>query len=287
MKVVSLSLPKYQFSSVQSFSCVWLFVTPWTAACQASLNFTIFWSLLKLMSLSQWYHPSISSSVIHFSSCLQSFAPSGSFPMSKFFASSGQSVGADAMMYPFPNMEPVHCSMSGSNCCCLTCKQVSQEAGKVVWCSHLFKNFPQFVVIHTVKGFSVVSEAEVDAFLEFSCFFYGPVDVGNLNSGSSAFSKFSLNIWKFSVHVLLKPGLDHFEHYFHWMKSVFISVPKKGSAKEWSNYHTMALILYASKIILEAVYCYLAYLTYMQSTTCEMPTGWNTSQNQDCRENYQ
>ena len=132
--------------------------------------------------------------------------------MSKFFASSGQSVGADAMMYPFPNMEPVHCSMSGSNCCCLTCKQVSQEAGKVVWCSHLFKNFPQFVVIHTVKGFSVVSEAEVDAFLEFSCFFYGPVDVGNLNSGSSAFSKFSLNIWKFSVHILLKPSLKDFEH---------------------------------------------------------------------------
>ena len=82
--------------------------------------------------------------------------------------------------------------MFGSNCCLLTCIQVSQEAGKVVWNSHLFKNFPQFVVIHTVKGSSVVSEAEVDAFLEFSCFFYDPKDVGNLISGSSAFSKSSL-----------------------------------------------------------------------------------------------
>ena len=79
--------------------------------------------------------------------------------------------------------------------------------------SHLL-NFPQFVVIHTVKGFGVVNEAEVDVFLEFSCFFYGPTDVGNLISGSPAFSKSSLNIWKFSVHVLLKPHLENFEHYF-------------------------------------------------------------------------
>ena len=84
----------------------------------------------------------------------------------------------------------------------------------MVWYSHLFKNIPQCVVIHTVKGFSVVHEAEVDVFLEFSCFFYDPTDVGNLISGSSAFSKFSLNIWKFTVHVLLKPGLETFEHYF-------------------------------------------------------------------------
>ena len=82
--------------------------------------------------------------------------------------------------------------------------QVSQEIGKVVWSSCLFKNFPQFVVIHTVKGFSVVKE-EVDVFLEFLCFFYDPSDVGNLISVSSAFSKSSLNIWKFSVHVLLQP----------------------------------------------------------------------------------
>ena len=84
----------------------------------------------------------------------------------------------------------------------------------MVWYSHLLKNFPQFVVINTVKGFGVVNEAEVGAFLEFSCFFYDPVDVGNLISGSSAFSKTSLNIWEFTVHILLKPGLKNFEHYF-------------------------------------------------------------------------
>ena len=78
----------------------------------------------------------------------------------------------------------------------------------------LFMNFPQFVVIHTVKGFGIVSKAEVDVFLELSYFFYDPADVGNLISGSSAFSKTSLNIWKFTVHVLLKPGLEDFEHYF-------------------------------------------------------------------------
>ena len=91
---------------------------------------------------------------------------------------------------------------------------MSQEAGQVVWNSHLLKNFPQFVVIHTVKGFGVVSKAEVGVFLELSCFFNDPADVGNLTSGSSAFSKSSLNIWKFMVHVLLKPGLEIFEHYF-------------------------------------------------------------------------
>ena len=84
----------------------------------------------------------------------------------------------------------------------------------MVWYSHLLKNFPQFVVIHTVKGFGIVNKAEVDVFLEFSCFFDDPEDVGNLNSGSSAFSKSSLNIWKFTVHVLLKPGLENFEHCF-------------------------------------------------------------------------
>ena len=111
-------------------------------------------------------------------------------------------------------MEPVCCSISGSNCCFLTCIQISQEASKVVWYSHLFKNFPQFVVIHTVKGFSIVNKAEVDVFLELSCFFDDPADVGNLISGSSAFSKSSSNIWKLSVHILLKPGLENFEHYF-------------------------------------------------------------------------
>ena len=84
----------------------------------------------------------------------------------------------------------------------------------MVWYSHLLKNFPQFVLIHTVKGFGIVNEREVDVFLEFSRFSYGPMDVGNLISGSSAFSKSSLNIWNFSVHVLLKPGLENFERYF-------------------------------------------------------------------------
>ena len=104
--------------------------------------------------------------------------------------------------------------MSQSNCCYSACVQIFQEAGQVVLYAHLFKNFPQFVVIHTVKSFSVVTEAEVDVFLEFSCFFHDSLDVGNLISGSSAFSKTSLNIWKFTVHVLLKPGLENFEHYF-------------------------------------------------------------------------
>ena len=84
----------------------------------------------------------------------------------------------------------------------------------MLWYSHLFQSFPLFVVIHTVKGFGIVNKAEVDIFLELSCFFNDPVDVGNLISGSSAFSKSSLNIWKFTVHVLLKPGLENFEHYF-------------------------------------------------------------------------
>ena len=84
----------------------------------------------------------------------------------------------------------------------------------MVWYSHLLKNFPQFVVIHTVKGFGMVNKAEIDAFLELSCFFYDPADVGNLISGSSAFSKTSLNIRKLTVHILLKPGLKNFEHYF-------------------------------------------------------------------------
>ena len=84
----------------------------------------------------------------------------------------------------------------------------------MVWYSHVLKNFPQFVVIHTVKGFGVVNKAEVHVFLEFSCFFNDPMDVSNLISRSSAFSKSSLNIWKFSVHVLLKPGFENFEHHF-------------------------------------------------------------------------
>ena len=106
--------------------------------------------------------------------------------------------------------------MYGSNYCFLTCKQVSQETGRVVWYSQLFKNFPQFIVIHTVKGFGVVNEAEVGVFLEFPCFFCDPMDVGNLISGSSAFCKPSLYIWKLSVHILLKSvlccALSSFSH---------------------------------------------------------------------------
>ena len=104
--------------------------------------------------------------------------------------------------------------MSSSNCCFLTCIQIYQEAGQVVLYSHLFQNFPQLIVIHTVKGFGIVNKAEIDIFLELSCFFNDPADVGNLISGSSAFSKTSLNIRKFTVHILLKPGLENFEHYF-------------------------------------------------------------------------
>ena len=117
-------------------------------------------------------------------------------------------------MYSIPNLEPVHFSMSGSNCCFLTCIPIFWETGQVVCCSQLFKNFPQFAVIHTIKGFREVNEVEVDVLLDASCFFYDPTDVGNLISDSSAFSKSSLNIWKFSVHILLKPGLENFEQYF-------------------------------------------------------------------------
>ena len=108
-------------------------------------------------------------------------------------------------MYSFPNFEPVRSSMSGSNCCFLTYIQVLWEAGKVVWYSHLFQNFSQFIVIHTVKGFGIVNKTEIDVFLELSCFFDFPVDVGNLMSGFSAFSKTSLNIWKFTTWVNLLP----------------------------------------------------------------------------------
>ena len=116
-------------------------------------------------------------------------------------------------MYSLPNLEPVCCFMSSSNCCFLTCIQMSQEAGQVVWHSHLFHNFPYFVVIHTVKGFGIVKKVEIDVFLELSCFFDNPTDVGNLLSGSSAFSKSSLYIWKFLVHILLKYSLKDFEHF--------------------------------------------------------------------------
>ena len=116
-------------------------------------------------------------------------------------------------MYSFSYLETVYHCTSSSNCCFLTCIQISQEAGQVVWYSHLFQNVPQWIVIHTVKGFCIVNKAEIDVFLALSCFFDDSADVGNLVSVSSAFSKTSLNIWKFTVHILLKPGLENFEHY--------------------------------------------------------------------------
>ena len=117
-------------------------------------------------------------------------------------------------MYSFSYLEPVYCSMSSSNCCFLTCVQISEEAGQVVWYSHLFQNFPQFVLTHTVKGFGIVNKAVADVFLELFCFFDDSLDIGNLIAGSSTFSKSSLNILDFKVHLLLKPGLENFEHYF-------------------------------------------------------------------------
>ena len=109
--------------------------------------------------------------------------------------------------------------MSSSNCCFLACIQISQEAGHMVWYPNLLKNFPEFVLVHTVKGFGVVNKAEIDVFLEISCFVFwiissnDPVDVGNLTSGSSAFPRSSLNIWKFMVHLLLEPGFQNFPQF--------------------------------------------------------------------------
>ena len=113
-------------------------------------------------------------------------------------------------MYSFPNLEPVCYSISGCNCCFLTYIQISQEAGQVVWYFHLFQNFPQFVVVHIVNGFGIVNKVEADVFLELSCFLDDPTDVGNLISGSSAFSKSSLNIWKFTIHLLVEAWLGEF-----------------------------------------------------------------------------
>ena len=137
-------------------------------------------------------------------------------------------------MYSFPDLKSVCCSMFGSNCCFLTCIQISQEADRVVWYLHLFNNFSQFVVIYTVKSFGVINKSEVDVFLEFSCFFDDPMDVCNLISGSSAFSKSTLNIWKFMVPILLKPGLENFEHYF---------------ASVWDELSTYGIYLLAWEII--------------------------------------
>ena len=126
-----------------------------------------------------------------------------------------------------------------SNCCFLTCIQASQEAGQVAWYSHLFLNFPQFIVIHTVNSFGIVNEAAIDVFLELSCFFHDPVDVGNLISGSSVLHSICQQIWKTQQWPQ------------DWKRSLFIPIPKKGNAKECSNYCTIALISHASKAMLK------------------------------------
>ena len=112
----------------------------------------------------------------------------------------------------FLNLEPISCSIQGTNCCFLTNIQVSQETSKMVWYSHLFKSFPRFIMIHIVKGFGVVDETEVDVFMEFPSFHYDPANVGDLISGSSSFSKSSLDISKFLVHLMLNLGMQDFKH---------------------------------------------------------------------------
>ena len=140
-------------------------------------------------------------------------------------------------MYSFSYLEPVCCSMSSSNCFFLTCIQISQEADRVVWYSHLFKNFPQFIVIHTVKGFDVINKAEVDVFLVFPCFFNDPVDIGNLISGSFAFSKSSLNIWNFTS------GTVQFLYYWRlaWRILSITLLACAMSAIVWEFEHSLAL----------------------------------------------
>ena len=150
--------------------------------------------------------------------------------------------------------------MFSSNICFLSCIQVSQEAGQVVWYSHFFYNFTQFIVIHTITGFGIVNKGEIYVFLELSCFYNDPADIGNLISGSSAFSKTSLNIWKFTVHV----GL---------CIKTFVSPHEKsvcGSSSNNQNWHGAQTGFKSGKEHVKAVYYNLAYLTYMQSTSWEM-----------------
>ena len=133
-------------------------------------------------------------------------------------------VTADSPVVRLSQSRTTQLFIQGSNCCFLTRMQVSQETGKMVWYSHLFKSFPQFVMIHTVKGFGVVNETEVDVFLEFPCFLYDPVNVDSLISGSSSFSKPSLDVWKFLVHVVLKPGMRDFKHDLTNMGDICINI---------------------------------------------------------------
>ena len=118
------------------------------------------------------------------------------------------------MTYSFSYLEPVCCSMSSSDCCFLTCIQISQEAGQMVWYSHLFQNFPQFIVIHTVKGFGIVNKAEIDVLLKLSCFFDDPADVGNFIFGSSAFPKPAWTSGSSYFTYCWSLAWENFEHYF-------------------------------------------------------------------------
>ena len=161
--------------------------------------------------------------------------------------------------------------MSGSNCCFLTFLQVSQEVGNMVLYSYLSENSPQFAMIHTIKGFSIVNEAEVDVFLKFSCFFCDLADVGSMMSGSSAFSKSSLYRWKFSVHLQLKPRLKDFEyclasmwndfncvvvHGFEHFKCSIVHL-SFGSMNHHPHTHTSAYIIF---IIYLIIYMYISTL---------------------------
>ena len=126
-------------------------------------------------------------------------------------------VTAESPVILLSNLEPISCSTQYSNCCFLTHIPVFQETGKMVWYSHLSKSFPRFVMVHTVKGFSIVDETEIDVFLKFPCFLYNPVNFSNLISSSSSFSKPSLDIWKFLVHIMLKPSIqDGTTMYHQW-----------------------------------------------------------------------
>ena len=154
-------------------------------------------------------------------------------------------------MYSFSYLEPVFCSTSSSTCYLLTCIQISQEAGQLILYSYLFQNFPQFIVIHTVDDFGIVNKAEIYVFLEIPCIFDDPADIGNLISGSSAFYKTSLNIWKFMVHILLKPYLENFEHYFTsvWVKCncvvvwAFFGIGMKTDLFQWYSQYCFPNLL--------------------------------------------
>ena len=165
--------------------------------------------------------------------------------------------------------------MSSSNCCFLTCTQIFQEAGQVVWYAHLLQNFPQFIVIHTVKGFGIVNKAEIDVFLELYCFFNDPTDVGNLISGSSAFSKSSLNIWKFTVYILLKPGWQNFD--------IALLVCEMHAVVQWFE-HSLALSFFGigmkTELFHSCGHCWVFHICWhieCSTFTASSFRSWNSS----------